>query len=150
MRKIVFILFLLLSLLTACVQKEIKAYDDTDIDEFNKVLDNVGNGKTKAYDLREYDECYNGRIPGFYCSRVYQSENKKEDLDKIIDNLKLLLGDKKRTMIILMDNNDGNAAVVAQELFISGYKNIHYFKNGYDRYVELQPDFVPEAGDCDC
>ena len=32
-------------------ESEIKVYSDEQIDEFNKVLENVGNGKTKAYDL---------------------------------------------------------------------------------------------------
>ena len=150
MKKILLIFFALFFVLTACSNKEIKVYTDAEVDDFNQILENVGNGKTKAYDLRAYDECYASRIPGFFCSRAKESENEKEDLDRIIENLTLLLGDKFRTMIILMDKDDINASYVAQELFEKGYKNIHYFKSGYDKYVELQTDFVPETGDCDC
>lgn len=150
MKKIIIALFLLLFVLTGCMKGEIKVYSDEQIDEFNKVLENVGNGKTKAYDLRTYEECYAGRIPGFYCARVDEVEDEQTALDKIITNLSLLLGDKKNHMIILVDNADGNASYVASKLFEKGYKNVHYFENGYTRYVQLQKDFIPETGECDC
>lgn len=150
MKKIIILMFFMLFVLSACGNKEIKVYTEADVSEFDSILENVGNGKTKAYDLREYEECYAGRIPGFYCSRVEQIENETEALDKVIKNLKLLLIDKKKTLIILMDNDGKNSEYVATKLFDEGYTNVHYFKSGYDKYVELHEDFVPETGECDC
>lgn len=150
MKKIIILMFFMLFVLSACGNKEIKVYTEADVSEFDSILENVGNGKTKAYDLRDYEECYAGRIPGFYCSRVEQIENETEALDKVIKNLKLLLIDKKKTLIILMDNDGKNSEYVATKLFDEGYTNVHYFKSGYDKYVELHQDFVPETGECDC
>lgn len=149
MKKIVTLLLLLIALV-GCSKKEIKVYNDEELEKFNTVLENVGNGKTKAYDLREYEECYAGRIPGFYCSRVEEIEDEEDALDRIVENLGLLLGDKKRTMIILIDNDGNNSSYVANKLFSLGFTNIHYFDSGYSRYVELQDNFVPETGECDC
>ncbi|MCK9471925.1 MAG: rhodanese-like domain-containing protein, partial [Bacilli bacterium] len=117
---------------------------------YNSILNKIGDGKTKAYDLREYEECYAGRIPGFYCSRIEEIEDEEEALNRIVSNLSLLLGNKKSTLIILIDNDGENSKYVADKLFSLGYKNVHYFKSGYDKYVSLQDDFVPESGDCDC
>lgn len=150
MKKLTIMILFMLFVLTACGNKEIKVYQDIEVEEFDTILENVGNGKTKAYDLREYEECYAGRIPGFYCSRVDQIEGETEALDKIINNLKLLLIEKKKTLIILIDNDGKNSEYVATKLFNEGYTNIHYFKSGYDKFVELHENFVPETGECDC
>lgn len=150
MRKYLLIIFLLVILISGCASKEIVVYSDDQVDEFNSILENVGDGKTKAYDLREYDECYASRIPGFYCSRIEDINNEIEALDRIVNNLSLLLGSKKNTLIILIDNDGKNSAYVASKLFDLGYKNVHYFKNGYEKYVSLNEDFVPESGECDC
>ena len=152
MRKIVYglMIFLVAVILTGCGSKEIKVYSEENLEEFNEILTNIGDGKTKAYDLRVYEECYSGRIPGFYCSRVEDIQDETEALDRVIYNLTLLLGDKKRTLIILIDNDGENSDYVSKKLFDQGYSNVHYFKDGYERYVELQDGFIPETGECDC
>lgn len=150
MRKGIMILILFLIFLTGCSKNEIKAYEDFEIEEFNEVLKNIGKGKTKAYDLREHEECVASRIPGFLCARFLVSEEEKASLDRVVENLAILLGNKKRTIIILMDNDGSNSKYVAEELLTRGYTNIHYFLSGYESYVRLQPDFIPESGDCDC
>ena len=149
MKKLIIVL-LMFFVLTACTKKQIKVYTETNVEEFDSVLENVGNGNTKAYDLREYEECYAGRIPGFYCSRVEQIEDKTEALDKVVKNLELLLMNNKKTLIILIDKDGGSSEYVANKLFEDGYTNVHYFKCGYSEYVKLHADFVPETGECDC
>lgn len=151
MKKVLIVLLLLLvPLLSSCDKENIKVYDDQDIASFNKLLNNIGNGKTKAYDLRKYEECYEGRIPGFYCSRVHKIENEQEALDKVVSDLSTILGNKYKTLIILIDGGNGNSNYVASKLEEKGFTNIRYFKNGYNKYVELVDDFIPDVGDCDC
>lgn len=150
MKRILFSFVIILLTLSACGTKEIKVYSDEEIDEFNSILENVGNGKTKAYDLREYEECYAGRVSGFYCSQVEQIKDETAAMNRVVENLVLILGDKKNTMIILMDSDGSNSEFVSLKLFEKGYKNIHYFKSGYEKYVSFQDNFVPETGECDC
>lgn len=150
MKRLIIVLLLLVIILTGCGSKEIKIYNDENVAEFNNILANIGDGSTKAYDLREYEECYAGRIPSFYCSRIEDIEDETESLDRIVQNLALLLGNKKRTMIILIDNDGSNSYYVATKLYDAGYTNVHYFNGGYERYVELQDEFVPETGECEC
>lgn len=149
MKKVIFLLILTLTLV-ACNQGKIYTYSVDEVEEFNKILENVGNGKTKAYDLREYEECYAGRIPGFFCSRVYDFVDEDMMLDEIVNNLSILLGKKKNTLIILVDKDGKDAEYVANKLFEKGFKNIHFFQAGYETYVRLNPNFVPETGDCEC
>lgn len=150
MKKLTIGLLLCFFILVGCGQTEIKVYSDDEFASFNSLLENIGNKKTSAYDLRDYDECYLERIPGFYCSGFANIEDEKESLDSVANNLMLILGAKKKQMIILMDNDGENSRYLANLLFENGYKNIHYFESGYARYVELHPDFIPETGDCDC
>ena len=150
MKKYLTFIFLILFILNGCTGKDIRVYSDAEVEKYNTILNKIGDGKTKAYDLREYEECYAGRIPGFYCSRIEEIEDEVEALDRIVTNLSLLLGNKKSTLIILIDNDGSSSKYVAEELFSLGYKNIHYFKSGYEKYVSLQDNFVPESGECDC
>lgn len=148
--KKLFSLILLLFVLVACGKGEIKVYSVEEIADFDMILENVGTTGVKAYDLREYEECYAGRVPGFFCARIYEFAEEDNIFDEIVNNLELILGSKKDTLIILMDNDGSQAEYVANKLFEKGYSNIHYFKEGYEKYVELHPGFVPESGDCDC
>jgi len=149
MKKVFLLLFFLL-LLTSCNNSKIKVYTNEEIDEFNKLLENVGKENIKAYDLRDYEECKAGRIKGFFCAKVYNFQNYDNVLDVIVSNITILLGKKKKTLIILIDNDGKDAEYVANKLKENGFQNIHYFQNGYLEYVRLNPDFVPETGECEC
>mgnify|MGYP001073565795 CR=1 FL=1 len=142
-----FLLFLLL--LSGCKSKEITVYQDADISKFDEILMNIGNGNTKAYDLRSMEDCREGRIPGFFCMRTINSNNEVRSLERIHSDLKSLLGNDYDYLIILMDYDGQEAAKLASLLFADGYYNIHYFESGYQEYVDLKGDlFVPETGDC--
>lgn len=148
MKKLIFIILLVITI-TGCSKKEITIYEDHEINGFDEILKNIGNGTTKAYDLRSEEECYAGRIPKFFCARTKDINGKVKSLDTIYDNLVLLIGKKYNYMIILMDKNNGEAKYLADKLFSAGYYNIHYFKSGYDVYAEIKKDtFVPEIGEC--
>lgn len=149
MKRLTLIVFILI-LLVGCNKKEVKVYMDSEVSEFNEILKNVGNGKTKAYDLRSYVDCYEARIPGFYCATIVNQKNEEKTINQIANDLTLILGKKKNTMIILIDYDGRRSEELTTILNEFGYYNIHYFKSGYARYVELNDDFVPESGDCDC
>lgn len=145
----ILILIMMLLLLSACGRTKGKVYEDADIAEFDKVLMRVGDGKTKAYDLRSYDDCVAGRIPGFFCMRTMR-DGKERTVEEIATDLILLLGKKYNHLIIVVDYDGTDARRFAEIMNASGYYNIHYFAGGYDRYVALKgDDFVPETGGCD-
>lgn len=148
MKKLIFVILLLITV-TGCAKKEITIYEDDEIDAFDQILTKIGNGTTKAYDLRSEEECYTGRIPKFFCARTKDINGNVKSLDTIYENLVLLIGKKYSYLIILMDNNNGEAKYLANKLFLAGYYNIHYFKSGYDVYAEMRKDsFIPEIGEC--
>jgi len=145
--KLIIMLFVVLFLLSAC-KSQGKIYKDEDIDDFDRILNYIGNGNTKAYDLRSYNDCVAGRIPGFFCMRTIRS-GKVRSLEEIASDLMILLGDKYNFRIILIDYNGEDARHFTELMNNSGYYNIHYFAGGYNRYVELKGnDFVPEIGEC--
>jgi hypothetical protein len=148
--KRILILFTFLFLCTGCVQKKIHIYADDEIEGFDKVLADVGNGNTKAYDLRSYDGCTAERIPGFVCIRTKDTGGNEKSLDTVVSDLGWKLGKRYGYLIILSDANGEEASYVAGKLFEMGYYNVHYFRSGYSRYKELKGNsFVPETGECD-
>lgn len=148
--KRILILFTFILLFAGCVRREIHIYEDNEINDFDKVLTDIGNGKTKAYDLRGYDECTAERIPGFICIRTKDTEGNEKSLDTVVSDLGWKLGKRHGYLIILSDNHGEEASYVASKLFEMGYYNVHYFQNGYLRYKELKgSSFVPETGECD-
>jgi hypothetical protein len=143
------LIVLLLAFLCGCKNKEITVYQDEDLTDFDHMLENIGDGTTKAYDLRLLESCREGRIPGFFCARTVNSQGEVKTLARIRDDLKLLLGKDYGRLIILMDESGEEASQLASMLFAEGFYNIHYFQSGYQRYVELKGNtFVPETGEC--
>lgn len=143
---IIFLFFFLIG----CDKTAVHVYEDGDIAAFDEVCENIGDGHTKAYDLRVEPDCIAGRIPGFFCMRTVNSEDVIQPLDAIYENLKILIGKDYGYLIIFMDEDGTDAGYLAEKLAADGYDNIHYFKGGYDRYAELAgEDFVPETGECD-
>lgn len=137
-------------LLAGCRSKEIRVYTDDEINEFDALLAIASKSNAKRYDLRHQDDCWAGRIPGFFCARTTDSQGRETTLDEIVENLKIILGKDRKRLIILMDDDGTDAAYVATKLFREGYYNIHYFKSGYECYANLKgSEFVPETGDCD-
>lgn len=125
-------------------------YRDDELSAFDRILESIGDGYTKAYDLRSIEDCREGRIPGFFCARTVNSKGETKTLERIRDDLKLLLGKEYDNLIILMDKSGQDATKLAEMLFAEGYYNIHYFQSGYQRYVELKgASFTPETGECD-
>ena len=143
-------LFAVLFLLVGCGKAEIHVYSDDEIDDFDKLLTNIGDGNTKAYDLRSEEICFLGRIPGFFCVRTTNSLGEEKTLDTIFEHLTLLVGNDYQYLIILIDDDGEDSAYLANLLVAAGYKNVHYFANGYNRYVEIKKEiFVPETGRCE-
>ena len=148
MKKILLFALIIL-VLSGCAKKQIYVYSDDEINDFDKILENTGNGKTKAYDLRSEEKCFEGRIPKFFCMRTKNSLGEEISLDQIYENMKILLNDNYKTLIIFIDDGNNEASYLAEKLFRDGFYNIHYFKNGYERYRELKGEsFIPETGDC--
>ncbi|MGD9605386.1 MAG: rhodanese-like domain-containing protein [Bacilli bacterium] len=142
-------LLLIICLLAGCKQGQIFVYQDDEIANFDKILINIGNGHTKAYDLRSEDECVLGRIPGFFCMRTTNSLGEEKSLETIFEHLTLLVADDYNYLIILMDNDGSDSTYLAGLLFDAGYQNVHYFASGYDKYAQLKGDeFIPETGEC--
>ncbi len=144
------ILLFVLPLIVACNSEAVRIYSDSEVSLFTKDIKKLGDGKTRAYDLRDFEECIEERIPKFYCSRILEIEDLKESLDAVVDSIELVLGPKKNTLILLIDSNGENSNYVADKLAEKGFTKIRYFKSGYNKYKELQADFIPEKGDCDC
>lgn len=148
MKKTINLLLLILLFLLSGCKTQGKVYYDDDIDDFDKILTCIGDGNTKAYDLRSYYDCIEGRIPGFFCMRTIR-DGVERSLDEIADDLIILLGNKYNFRIILMDYDGKNCRYFTELMNEFGYFNIHYFKSGYHRYVELKgDDFVPDVGEC--
>ena len=148
MKKLV--LLLLLACLVGCTSGKSFVYHDDELAKFDKVLENIGDGHTKAYDLRSEEDCLLGRIPGFFCMRTIDSSNNEKSLDTIFEHLSLLIGNDYAYLIILMDADGIDSAYLAGLLVDAGYRNVHYFASGYARYVYLKGDsFVPEVGPCE-
>lgn len=143
-------LLVILFLLVGCGKAVTHVYSDDKIDDFDKILTNIGDGNTKAYDLRSEEVCILGRIPGFFCVRTTNNLGEEKTLDMIFEHLTLLVGDDYQYLIILIDDDGDDSAYLADLLVAAGYKNVHYFENGYDRYAEIKKDsFVPETGPCE-
>lgn len=144
------VMFLLLLLLVGCSSGKVYVYQDNDIAQFDRILENIGNQKTKAYDLRSEEICKLGRIPGFFCMRTTNSLGEEKTLDTIFEHLQLLIGDDYQYLIILMDEDGSDSAYLAHLLLEAGYRNVHYFASGYHTYATLKGDgFVPEVGECE-
>ncbi len=132
---------LLLFFLSGCASESIKVYSDEDLKTFDELLARSGSNAIK-YDLRQEEDCLQERIPGFFCAR----SGGKSSAD-IFEELVLIA--KKKTPIILIDDGGDEAYLLAEKLKKAGYRNIHYFQGGYERYVALKgKDFVPETGEC--
>jgi hypothetical protein len=144
-------LFLVLMFfLIGCDQEKVTVYLDSDVEAFDEILLNIGNGHTKAYDIRSETSCIDGRIPGFFCMRTVDSEGIEKPLEEIASNLMLLIGNDYNYLIILMDEDGTSCHYLAEILANAGYRNIHYFQNGYESYVLLKGDsFIPEVGECE-
>jgi len=128
-------------------KKQGQVYDE--VDGFNKVLTKIGDGKTKAYDLRHYDDCISGRIPGFYCMRTIFNEQERS-IEELASSLILILGKKYNFCIILIDYDGTDSLEFKDIMNKAGFYNIHYFASGYQVYVELMgEEFIPATGECD-
>ncbi|HHZ11937.1 MAG TPA: rhodanese-like domain-containing protein [Acholeplasmataceae bacterium] len=146
MKKLVMILLLLF--LSGCAKNPVKVYTDPEISEFEKVFMEAGS-KAKKYDLRHLEDCRKGRIPGFYCARVLKGNGEEKTLEDISEDLALIVKNK-RTPIILIDYDGGDAEELSGMLREKGFVNIHFFRSGYGRYAELKgDDFVPDTGECE-
>lgn len=130
-------------LLLGC--NEANVYDITTIQEFDEM---IKLNDAVRYDLRSSKECEKGHIPRFMCMRTIDENGNLKELDEIIKNIKIIY-DKDKTIILIADDEE-TVKEVADKLTNNGYRNICYFKDGYQKYKEAKGDsFIPEEG-CNC
>lgn len=134
MKKLTLIIIILLASLTIGCKSKTKMISD--VDEFEALF----TGSIK-YDIRNNQECEIGHIPGFMCMGDLS-------IDELINNIDIVAKDKKQNIILI--GNDEVVRLVYKSLSKKGYKNLYYFENGYNGYLEKKGlDFKPETG-CGC
>lgn len=111
--------------------------------EFDKIIAK----SVVRYDLRTYEECSDGHIPGFLCIDNGDLSSVEQAIYNITNKYSNY---KKSDIIVLISKNTIDAQEAASQLAKKGFKNIYYFRGGYDEYVNQKgDDFEPEVG-CDC
>lgn len=134
------LVIILVIFLVGCSKTSHEIIDATAFDE-------IVNRAVVKYDLRSYEECEAGHIPGFICVGV----NDSDPIEQAIYNITNKYSDyKKSDIIVLIASNQGDAKLAASSIAKKGFKKVYYFSGGYSEYVRQKGDeFVPEVG-CDC
>lgn len=135
MKKIIFIImvFSFSLILISCKASPNKVNDA-------ETFESLFNGAIK-YDIRSEEECENGHIPSFMCMGAL-------DKDKIINNIDLVSLDKKQNIILI--GNEEDVLYIFKGLSKKGFKNMYYFEDGYEGFVQAKGEgFKPETG-CGC
>lgn len=134
MKKVFLLVTLFISILLIGCSKSPQMISD--VEEFETLF-------TEAikYDIRSDEECEAGHIKGFMCVG-------SKDKDTLIKNISII-AENKKTNIILIGKED-DCIYILEGLAKKGFKNLYYFENGYQGYVEKKGEsFIPETG-CGC
>lgn len=120
-------------ILIACGGKPQKI---SDVEQFESLFD-----EAIKYDIRSDADCEAGHIKGFLCVG-------SKDNDTLINNIDIIAKNKRVNIILIGEEQD--VLYILEGLSKKGFKNLYYFENGYNGYVQAKgSEFVPELG-CGC
>lgn len=134
MKKLMLLLIILLVVfLNGCRGKIEKI---TDVDAFDSLFTDA-----IKYDIRDDSLCEEGHIKGFLCVG-------SKDNDTLIENISIIAKNKKVNIVLI--GNEEDVLYILDGLSKKGFKNLYYFEDGYEGYVNAKGEsFEPEIG-CGC